>query len=206
MIKKLVKFSNYLESKGLKKEAEYLESMLEEGMMDERDMGMMEEDYMKNMDEDFSEFDQLDDDEEVVEFSEQGVDMDSEEIIEDDMMDSDGLEEGDEFSFEGQSTENFHCCPEAKDALASVCDMAGSEEEVDLCMELMEEVDAFLGDKLSLMDGGGSKDDLCEFMNKGLSAMYAVGQASGIMDEDVAESFQFIADAIDEVCSELLEE
>ena len=31
-------------------------------------------------------------------------------------------------------------------------------------------------------------------------------KASGIMDEDVASKFQFVADAIEEVCSELLEE
>ena len=84
--------------------------------------------------------------------------------------------------------------------------MAGSEEEADLCMELIEEIDAFLGDKISLIEGGGSKEELCEFMNKGLSAMYVVGQASGIMDEDIAEKFQFVADAVDEVCSDLLEE
>lgn len=199
MIKKLVKFSNYLESKGLNKEARYLENMLEEGLLEE---DMMEEGMMENMDEDFSEFD---DQEEIIEFSEQGVDVDSEETI-GGVDDLDQESDGEEFSFEGQSTSNFHCCPEAKDALSTICDSAGSEEEVDLCMEIMEEVDAFLGDKLSLMEGGGSKDDLCELMNKGLSAMYAIGQASGIMDEDVSESFQFVADAIDEVCSELLEE
>ena len=204
MIKKLVKFSKYLESKGLAKEAAYLENMLEEGIMLEDDM-MPEEGMMKNMDEDFGDFDALDDKDEVVEFSEQGIDMDSEDIP--DEADSlDLSKDGEEFSFEGQSTSNFHCCPEAKDALSSICDSAGSEEEVDLCMEIMDEVDSFLEDKLSLMEGGGSKDDLCEFMNKGLSAMYVIGQASGIMDEDVSESFQFVADAIDEVCSELLEE
>ena len=124
--------------------------------------------------------------------------------LEEEVM-SEGIE-GAEFSFEGQTTESFHCCPEAKEAMSMLCDMASSEEEKDLCMELMEEVDAFLADKLSLMEGGGSKDDLCEFMNKGLSAMYVVGQASGVMDEDISDKFQFVADAIDEVCSELLEE
>ena len=205
MIKKLVKFSNYLQSKGLSKEADYLHNMIEQDLMMEGDMDMTEGYMMKNMDEDSEEFDALDDDEEVVEFSEQGVDVDSEELLETDDL-TEMEDEGEEFSFEGQSTSNFHCCPEAKDALSMICDSAGSEEEIDLCMEIMEEVDAFLGDKLSLMDGGGSKDDLCEFMNKGLSAMYAIGQASGIMDEDISEGFQFIADAIDDVCSELLEE
>lgn len=183
-IKNLYKLSKHLETKGLVKEAEFLSSMLDE-----------EEDMANMMD--------LDDSEEAVEFGEE----DSEEEFpedEDHMMEAE--QEGEEFSFEGSKTVNFHCCPEAKSAMSSLCDMAGTEEEVDLCMEIMEEVDAFLGDKLSLMEGGGSKESLCEFMNKGLSAMYAIGQASGIMDEDFVSSFQFLADAVDEVCSDLLEE
>lgn len=184
----LKNFSNHLSSKGLTKEAEYLRNMIEEMEDDMEDVEFEEK-------------------EELVEFDESAFGEEDSEGMPSDEMDEMPIEaEGDEFSFEGQSTTNFHCCPEAKEAMSAVCDMAGSEEETDLCMELMEEVDAFLGDKLSLMEDGGSKDQLCEFMNKGLSAMYVVGQASGVMDEDVAERFQFIADAIDEVCSELLEE
>lgn len=185
---KLKNFSSHLQSKGLTKEAEYLKNMIEE----------MEEE-MEDM--------ELEEKEELVEFDEGAFDKEDSEGMMEEMEDMPMEEmEGDEFSFEGQSTSNFHCCPEAKEAMASVCDMAGSEEETDLCMELMEELDAFLGDKLSLMEDGGSKEELCEFVNKGLSAMYVVGQASGVMDEDIAESFQFVADAIEEVCSELLEE
>ncbi len=180
----LKSFSSHLESKGLSKEAEYLRNMIEEM-----------EDEMDQMD--------IEEKEDLVEFDESDLGEDSEGVMEEMPMEE---MEGDEFSFEGHATVNFHCCPEAKDAMSAVCDMAGSEEESDLCMELIEEVDAFLGDKISLIENGGSKEELCEFMNKGLSAMYVVGQASGIMDEDIAESFQFVADAIDEVCSDLLEE
>ncbi len=187
----LESFYRHLESKGLTKEAEYLSSMLDE---------MDDAEGMDDMDEA-----ELIEKEELVEFDEaeafEGLEEDLGDLPTEDMGD-----EGGEFSFEGQTTASFHCCPEAKDAMSSLCDMAGSEEEKDLCMEIMEEVDSFLSDKISLMEGGGSKEDLCDFMNKGLSAMYVVGQASGVMDEDVAQSFQFVADAIEEVCSELLEE
>ena len=194
IIKKLAKFSDYLESKGLKKEADALMNMLEEDML-------LEE-------EDLAEEALIPMEDEVIEFSEQGVDMNSEEVLDEEMPEGVVAPEemGGEFKFEGQSTQNFHCCPEAHDAMTTLCDMAASEEEIDFCMELMEELDSFLGDKIALMESGGSKEDLCELMNKSLSAMYCVGQASGIMDEDVANSFQFVADAIDEVCSELLEE
>lgn len=183
----LKSFSNHLSSKGLRKEANYLKNMIEE------------------MEEEMEEFDvEEEESEDLIEFDEESPIGDSEELYEEEVMPEDI--DGEEFSFEGQTTSSFHCCPEAKDAMSMLCDMAGSEEEKDLCMELMEELDAFLSDKIDLMEGGGSKDDLCEFMNKGLSAMYVVGQASGIMDEDVASKFQFVADAIEEVCSELLEE
>ncbi len=180
----LKNFSSHLESKGLLKEAEYLKNMIKEM-----------EDEMEDM--------ESEEKEELVEFNESDLVEDSEGVMEEIPMEE---MEGDEFSFEGQTTSNFHCCSEAKDAMSAICDMAGSEEEADLCMELIEEIDAFLGDKISLIEGGGSKEELCEFMNKGLSAMYVVGQASGIMDEDIAEKFQFVADAVDEVCSDLLEE
>lgn len=175
---RLYKFSQQLRAKGLTKEADYLSNMLDE-------------------EEDSEDMEEVGFDEEMPEFSEEDIEGEVEL----------GLDsEGEEFEFEGSMTANFHCCPEAKSAMSDICDMASSEEEKDLCMEIMEEVDAFLGDKLTLMEDGGSKETLCEFMSKGLSAMYAVGQASGIMDEDFVPSFQFLADAVDEVCSELLEE
>tara|TARA_B100000579_G_C22830490_1_gene855622 strand:+ start:526 stop:1104 length:579 start_codon:yes stop_codon:yes gene_type:complete len=188
---KLNKFSEYLKGIGLEKEANYLSNILDEedveGDMDmEVDMEAQEEGT------------------ELVEFDEnEEMNPSMEDDIEESLSD---LESGEEFSMAGASTSNFHCCPEAKAAMEFMSELASSEEEEDLSMELMEELDAFLGDKIMLMEEGGSKDNLCAFIEKGLSAMYCIGQASGVMDEDIADQFQFVADVIDEVCSELLEE
>jgi hypothetical protein len=203
MIKELISMSNDLDGRGLVKEADDLDKVLESVLKMIEDKSI---DIKKTDEGDEFQFDLF--------IDEKGDVVGAEPVSEGDSEESSGDEDrseesGEQVELSGYTTENFEICPGAVATFESLAGRDLSEEQNDMALEAIQATDELFELEKKVLNGDDTfavyKDDLLNAFALARQIAHLGGVLSEDIGEDLSEEFGFLDSHLDAISIAILQ-